>query len=562
VMPPQTPIDLNVTAHAAAINSNGSLIVAVPTAEGPRVYICAPGGSVARERCEEKGPLVPWFASAVDVSPAGDRVAVAGREGNIEIVSPAGTPVMAPFAAQFSTVSIAWHPQREWLAVGGDDGGLVVLDLVRHAEVFRRSAGRGVVSAVAWRPDGSELAFVCEDMAVCIAHVRPDGTLERESDFVRLNGHGNRITRVAWALDGRHLATADAGHDIMVWGLDPDRRVTFDLPLSDGVRAMTIAFSPIGRLLAAARDDGDVSLWDAATLVASETRGATGEARRLRVAAKKPAALAWSPDGSLSLGYEDASVALWRPDLASQPRLGQLPAAPSQLAFTSDGTRLAALSADGRVHLVEVARIDPRAAVALGAPPSGAPARALAAHPGQGGLSVSYEGGQIAVWDLATRKIIGLMPVVDPIAALSLSASPDGHLLAATGGDAFVEVYDLDTRKVWDRLEIQAEETGGFVAFSHDGKRLAAIGADDRVYVWQLGKAVEPFVTIDIDSSSSPRARMTSGQYAGGLAWLGPNQLAVLTALGVIRIVNLDVADWQSRAAKLHFESSAPNVRP
>src|SRR5262249_9777682 len=140
-------------------------------------------------------------------------------------------------------------------------------------------------------------------------------------------------------------------------------------------------------------------------------------------------------------------------------------------------------------------------------PPSATPARALTGHPDQKRLSVSYEGGQIAVWDWAARKIVGMLPIVDPIAPLSLAVSPDGLMLAATGGDRFVKLYDLSAQKLRERLEIQAEETGGFVAFSHDGQRLAAIGADGRVYVWQFGKTVDPFVTIDVDAGPDARGR-------------------------------------------------------
>jgi WD40 repeat protein len=510
---------------------------------------------------------VSAFASAVEFNGKGDRVAIGSRDGSIEIVSSSAAPMSSasmilPFAMGFPVVALAWHPQREWLAVGGDDGTLVVLDLVRRAEIIRLPSQGGIVGTVAWSPSGNELAFVCDEKVVCVAHVASDRVAEQAADFLRFSGHNNAITRLAWTPDGARLASADAAREIVVWSLIPDRRVTFDLRSSDGARATAIAFSPIGHSLAAARPDGDISLWDAAKLSPNALNQEVEETRRLHRLSKKPLALAWGPDGSLSVGYEDASVALWSSGLTGPARVGALASAPSQLAFTKDGARVVALAVDDNIYLTEAARLDPSAAIALRAPPSRASPRALAVDPKQSTLIVSYEGGQISIWDLATQTIAVQLPIVDPVAALSLSVSPDGRLLAATGGDRFVKIYDLSTGKLWDRLETQAEETGGLVAFSLDGKLVAAIGADDRVYVWQFGKeTAQPFVTIDAEAGPAARSGQSSGQYASGLAWVGLNQLAVLTAAGTIRIVNLDAADWQSRLAKLHFNSDATGAR-
>jgi WD40 repeat protein len=63
--------------------------------------------------------------------------------------------------------------------------------------------------------------------------------------------------------------------------------------------------------------------------------------------------------------------------------------------------------------------------------------------------------------------------------------SPDGKLLASTGGDKIIRLYDLENDKEVGRLEGHS----GFirtVTFSPDGKLLASAGDDHAVFVWDV----------------------------------------------------------------------------
>jgi hypothetical protein len=58
--------------------------------------------------------------------------------------------------------AVACHPQQEAVAAGFSDG-LVVLADIPSARILPVAApGRGPVSALAWSPDGSRLAFGAE----------------------------------------------------------------------------------------------------------------------------------------------------------------------------------------------------------------------------------------------------------------------------------------------------------------------------------------------------------------------------------------------------------------
>jgi WD40 repeat protein len=72
-----------------------------------------------------------------------------------------------------------------------------------------------------------------------------------------------------------------------------------------------------------------------------------------------------------------------------------------------------------------------------------------------------------------------------PFATTAVAFSPDGRLLATTGGDGAVKLWSVSTGRTLHRLE------GGTnwlcsVAFSPDGKTLAATGGGDDVQLWDL----------------------------------------------------------------------------
>jgi WD40 repeat protein len=558
-IPVAKPAILNASPHAVSFSADADLIATAPTEEAPHLYRCRVTGDGLSSRCSEPLALGSERASAVEISPTGDRVAVGMRNGRVEVFPVTGSAPPATLPAGLQVVSLAWNPHHDLLAAGGEDGNIAVFDLGKHAELFRFRASGSIVSTIRWSPSGTELAFSCDSRIVCVARL-PEQSTEAPAQIWRFEGHTNAVAQLAWSPDGAFLATADVEHEIIVWSLQPDRQVTFDLVSSGSAETTEIGSWPLGNRLASLRSDGGIGLWNTAPLAPNAERVPVEETSTLRTESREPVALAWRRDGALSVGYKDEVIACWQPDLNDPPRIIPVEWEPFQLSFS--GTRaLAAASADRGFYLMDPDCRDVGSVARLDSGDAPLPARAVEAEPTGRRVPVSYndprtKGATIAIWDVASRQIASWLPVTDPIAPLGLAISPDGRLLAATGGNSFLKLYDLDTpSKPPLLLPLSAEGTAGSVAFAPDGKLLAAAGADGSVYVWQVGvDSNELFLQVDPAGVNDT----TSGQYVDSLAWLARSQLALLLRSGTIKILTLDPSFWRKRMEALHFPSPTP----
>ncbi|MFD7639273.1 hypothetical protein ACFV4P_01335 [Kitasatospora sp. NPDC059795] len=301
------------------------------------------------------------------------------------------------------------------------------------------------------------------------------------------------VQSVAFSPDGRVLAAADSGGEIRLWSLTgPGRPTPIGEPLSGPAHPVrSVAFAADGRTLAAADAGGEVRLWNVADPGRPAQLGAP-----LAVSAKEASTVAFSPDGhTLAVGSADSEVRLWdvtdpgRPAGLGDPLAG--PAYPVlAVAFSRDGRTLAAASADHAVHRWNVST--PRNALPLGRPLTGTDGavNALAFSPDGHTLAAGSVEGTVDLWNLPPTLLTGAGGNVNATAF-----SPDGRLLAAGNQNGTVSLWGLADP---ERPAPQGGPLTGptkpvdSLAFSPDGHLLAAGDGGGAVHLWNMADPAGP----------------------------------------------------------------------
>ena len=75
--------------------------------------------------------------------------------------------MLAPYSRR--AVAVACHPKQEIIAVGFEDGMIMLCRIEDGAEILARKPGAAPISAMAWSADGAKLAFGTEDGEAGIA---------------------------------------------------------------------------------------------------------------------------------------------------------------------------------------------------------------------------------------------------------------------------------------------------------------------------------------------------------------------------------------------------------
>ncbi len=437
-----------------------------------------------------------WF-SDLSFSPSGE-MAWTTATGHVNLWEPGRAP--QPLAeAGGSVLGVAFAPDGALLSAGSsfhrwDPGSGAAL----REPCSLLAAPKDEVISVAFSPDRSFLASGHLDRKIRVWDVSKEGCPLTAT----LSGHSGLIWTIAFGPDtpGKRLSLVSGGEegDLILWELTP-LTPTFSIPL--GKRSprgvTTLAVSPDGALVAVGDSLGQVTLYD----------GQNGKKRLDSQTSRNQKSIycmAFSADGrTLATGGPEGHVLLW--DVGSHKlRVSSLlrtegGADPIRsLAFSRDDAWVAAGTKSGRLLAWQPA-VSNTPVLSPQKLPDG-PVLALTfltetrtfpwmnALPGKREEAlVAASGGNLTLWDLEKKRILGTVEDAHSQAITSLAARPDG-LLASGSLDRNVRLWRL-------RQSLKAEDTlflGWRVTdldLSPHGDRLAAAGDDGTssgVVLWDL----------------------------------------------------------------------------
>ena len=390
-------------------------------------------------------------------------------------------PVRGVLSAQSGVVTaLAYSPDGSRVAAGYQDGAIRLWDLASHQ----------MISATTWGAEPLALAFTGGGRALRVADATAVGTwsLATRPRIAALPlGVGvSGGDAVAFSADGQTVATGGTDGNVRLW--DAATRQEIGAPMSSDAQPVdAVAFSPDGTLIAAASSDGNVQLWSVGTEQEAGAAMVSGTA--------EIDALAFSPDGRLlATGGQDGAARLW--NVSTETQLGATMAsgdALRALTFGAGGTTLATAESDDTTELWNVATQTQTGAALTTQGSAGV--SSLASSPSADALATGNSNGTIQLWSPAVMHqpaaplAIGTTgtPAASGHAPALLSAN--GRILAVSNGRRTVRVWDVTAKRlVGAPLGSYRTVTG--LALSPDGATLAVAGSGVQLWRTATGQRI------------------------------------------------------------------------
>ena len=444
----------------------------------------------------------PWFTDLEEALRV-DRFAASGPGGVVRRFEPStGTELEQLVLGDVGTTAVALLRDGEYLAVGTDEGEVLVVHWDDGAEVARIDAHPDFVTAVHSARGGEWVLSNGRENAVAVHSSLTGVEIARYTRGGRVMGlRGNAFTRpgtFGHSPDGERVLFLDGINTVLLWNTtDPDdpfaidrverslRGFALDWPAERAAIATAdatirvidlvgidaesdrepklilrghdrfvscVTFDRFGERIASGGGDGTVRIWNATTGEELESYLGHGE---------EVTALRFGAGGRRVVsGSDDGTIRVWYADPDSDP-----------LAFRSDEYRERTFD---RNQLL---------------PGDSADLHGAALTPGGELLVTGSLDGTVRLWDARTGAELAVLAEHER-GVTSVAISADGRYAVSGGKDDVVRVYDLETRTVLHELTGHTKDVAD-VGFSPDGSLVVSSSKDRTVRVHDFETGAE-----------------------------------------------------------------------
>jgi dipeptidyl aminopeptidase/acylaminoacyl peptidase len=310
------------------------------------------------------------------------------------------------------------------------------------------------------------------------------------------------ITALAFRPDGSELLTAGY-HEVNSWKAADGVLVRRTQGLAE--RVYDIAFSPDGKWLASASGDpgqfGVVTLWKATA--SGDGDGSLEKERDLVESTDCMFAVAFSPDGTLlAAAGADRAIRIWElSTMKLQATIEDHADWILDIAFSPDGKLLASASRDKTSKVFDVVKKE--ALVTF--PGHAQTVYTVAFSPDGKSIASGGEDNLIRLWDPANdaKALRAISGFSGPV--FKLQFAPDGKELVACSADKTIRVVDPAKGSTVRTLSGHNDWIYT-IAIAPDGKRIASGSWDGEVRLWNLadGKPEATFVAAPGYKAAEP----------------------------------------------------------